>query len=391
MKYIKKIIKKIRKACIIIFNIISNRFFGLFPIKENRVLFLSDVRKEIGEGNLAYIYNYLPEKYEKITFFKADRSVRRSLIEKIKLMYNLSVSKYILLDDFSASTAYMKVRANQDLIQLWHGPGAYKKFGHSRAKEGGDLENRIVHPGYKRYTKVIASSEDIRPCYAEAFSVDIKKVKATGFPRTDLFFNKKEMNKKIERIRKKYPFFKDKKIILFAPTYRGVKVKDAYYDFDKINLDKIYNKFKNDYVFLFKWHPALEVNLKKGKVEGYDLSKYKDFYYDLSDERDINDLLLVADILITDYSSVIFDWAFLNKPIIYFAYDSEEYKNGRGLYFDFDEYIYGPVAETTDELIKAIKKEDLCLNKRKKFMKKHLGACDGNSTKKTYEWIFENK
>lgn len=385
------ILGKINRAISQIFTIMLNRFFGLFPLKKNRVLFLSDVRKDIGDGNLGYIYNYLPKEYEKIVFCKADRSVSRGLLSKIKLIYNLSVSKYVLLDDFCSTTSYMHVRKNQELVQLWHGPGAYKKFGHSRAKEGGDLTNTVVHPGYKRYTKVIVSGEAIRPCYAEAFSVDINKVKATGFPRTDLFFNPKDMNKKIKEVYKKYPFLKNKKVILFAPTYRGTKVKDANYDFTKLDLEKIYQKYKNEYVFIFKWHPALEVNLLNGKVEGYDLTKYKDFYYDLSSERDINDLLLVSDILITDYSSVIFDWAFLNKPIIYFAYDGEEYRSSRGLYFEFEEYIYGPVVENCDDLIKAIKKEDLCMNKRKKFMAKHLDACDGNSTKKTYSWIFEDK
>ena len=114
-------------------------------------------------------------------------------------------------------------------------------------------------------------------------------------------------------------------------------------------------------------------------------------YQDLSEERDINELLLVTDILVTDYSSVIFDWAFLNKPIIYFAYDKEDYENGRGLYFPFKEYIFGEVAKDTKELIKAIKKADLCEDKREKFIEKFISACDGKSTEKTYKWIFESE
>ena len=119
---------------------------------------------------------------------------------------------------------------------------------------------------------------------------------------------------------------------------------------------------------------------------------YPDFYYNLSEERDINDLLLVTDILITDYSSVIFDYVFVDKPIIYFTYDLESYvQNGRGLYFPFEEYVYGEVTKTSDELLEAIKKGSMEEEKRKVFKGKFVGACDGTSTKKTYEWVFEGK
>lgn len=391
IKLTKKYYGKAKRMLGQIFIIIFNRIFCLLPLQNKRVLFISDVREDIGDGNLAYMYDYLPEEYNKVTSFISDRRIKRTLKEKIRLIYNLSVSKYILLDDFCAYTSYMKVRKNQELVQLWHGPGAYKKFGHSRAKDGGDLKNVTVHPGYKRYTKAIVSSEDIRSCYAEAFSISIDKVGATGFPRTDMFFNKKVMKEKKAKIEKKYPFLKNKKIIVFAPTYRGTRVNDANYDFDKLDLDEIYKKYKDEYVFIFKWHPALYNNILNGTRECYDLEKYNGFYQDLSSERDINELLLVADILITDYSSVIFDWAFLNKPIIYFAYDKKEYETGRGLYFPFDEYIYGEVATDTKELIKSIEKANLCKEKREKFIKKFLSKCDGKSTQRTYEWIFEGK
>ena len=100
-------------------------------------------------------------------------------------------------------------------------------------------------------------------------------------------------------------------------------------------------------------------------------------------------MLLVADILITDYSSVIFDYVLLNKPVIYFTYDYDEYVNqGRGLYFPFEEYVYGTVATNDDELLQAIQEEKMEPEKRKVFIEKFMSACDGNSTKKTCEWIF---
>ena len=216
-------------------------------------------------------------------------------------------------------------------------------------------------------------------------------VGATGYPRTDIFFNDKYKDNTKKEFYKKYPKLKNKKIILFAPTYRGNSLPTATYDFDKLDLDKIYKELKKEYVFIFKWHPAIYNNLKNGTIKDYDLSKYKDFFYDLSEYRDINDLLLVCDTLITDYSSVIFDYVLLKKPVIYFTYDLNKYEEERGLYFPFKDYIYGNIAKTTNELIKSIKERKMYEDERKKFIKKFMISCDGNSTKKTYEFIFKKK
>lgn len=381
---------KIKRLIGQIFNIIFNRLFIIFTkVDTKKVLFLSDVRKDIGEGNLSYMNDYLPSEYKKVYSFSPDRRVKRSLKEYIKLMYNLSTSGYILLDDFSQYTSYLKVRKNQELVQLWHGPGAYKKFGHSRGN--GDLKNSTVHPGYKRYTKAIVTAEDIRPCFADAYSISIDKVQATGFPRTDLFFDKEKIKNKKKEVYNKYPYLKNKKVILFAPTYRGTKVGDAYYDLSKLDIDKLYKKYKDEYVFLIKWHPAFYNNIKNGTKKNIDYEKYNSFIYDLSEERDINDLLLITDILITDYSSVIFDYVLVNKPIILYTYDLKDYEGGRGLYFPFEEYVYGSVCKNMKELVEAIDKKDMCNIKRKTFVKKFMSSCDGNSTKKTFEWVFWGK
>lgn len=382
----KKLINKVKRIIREVNAIIFNRILILiFPLKQNRVLFLSDSRETLG-GNLKYVYDYLPtEKYEKVVSLKPDKRLRRKWKEKYNLMKYLATSRYILLEDLVHATAHMKVRKGQELIQLWHGPGAFKKFGHSR--ESTDLKR--IHKGYKKYAKAIVSAETIRPCYAEAFSISMDKVKATGFPRTDEFFNTSMQEEKRKQLYQKYPFLKGKKVILFAPTYRGKNIKDAHYDLEKLDLEKIYQKLHKNYIFLFKWHPLLYMNNQLKNIQDYNVKEHSDFYYDLSSERDINDLLLVTDILITDYSSVIFDYVLLNKPVIYFTYDYDEYVNqGRGLYFPFEEYVYGTVATTDDELLKAIQEEKMEPEKRKLFIEKFMSACDGNSTKKTCEWIF---
>ncbi len=380
MKFIKKIVKGIK----LIILIIINRILRIFTkVERNKVLFLSDVREKLG-GNLELVYNMLSDdKYQKIVSLKSDRRVKRSLKEGLKLSFDLATSEYIILEDLSRSTIAIKLKKGQQLCQLWHAPGAFKKFGYSR----NDL--KTVHPAYKKYTKAIVSSKEIENCYAEAFGITEDKVKATGIPRTDAFFDKKYIKEIKEKLYLDYPKLKDKKVILFAPTYRGRPFSDeASYEIDTLKLDKIYEELKDEYIFVFKWHPAIYNNIQRGIIEMPDIQKYNGFYMDLSDYRDINDLLFITDILITDYSSVIFDYALLNKPLIYFTYDLEDYENGRGLYYDFKEYVYGDVTKNTEELIKAIKAENMQEEKRDKFMKKFMDACDGNATKKTVEWIF---
>ncbi len=384
-EFFQKVIRKINQFIIMILN----RLFILFlPLVKNRVLFISDDRATLG-GNLKSVYDFLPDKdYEKVVILRANKKAKTKLKTKLKTVYYLSTSKYILLEDLVQATSYMKVRKNQELVQLWHGPGAFKKFGHSREKT--DLKR--IHKGYKKYTKAITSSEAIRPCYAEAFAIDIEKVQAKGFPRTDMFFNQEYINSKKAELLKKYPFIANKKVILFAPTYRGTQYYNADYDLEKLDLEKIYNELKEqNYIFIFKWHPFIynKISAKKEGTEKFNKYKeYKDFYYDLSEERDINDLLLITDILITDYSSLIFDYVFTNKPIIYFAYDLELYENDRGMYFPFKEYVYGEVTKTNEELLNAIQNASLEEEKRKIFKEKFVGACDGHSTEKTCNWVF---
>lgn len=381
----KKITKKHIKTIIrIVILTIINRFLRIVTkVEKNKVLFLSDIREKLG-GNLELVYNRLPEEvYNKKVCLKGDRREKRSFKEVKKLVYDLATSEYIILEDLSNSTIPIKLKKEQQLCQLWHGAGAFKKFGYSRK----DIKR--AHSGYKKYTKVIVSSEDVVGCHAEAFGISRDKVKATGIPRTDIFFDKEYIKTKKEEIYDKYPILKEKKVILFAPTYRGSPYSSkAYYDFNQLDLEKIYEKLKEDYVFVFKWHPTIYNNTQKGICILPDTSKYNDFYLDLSHYRDINELLLVTDILITDYSSVIFDYVLVNKPIIYYTYDLEEYKNGRGLFFDFEEYVYGDVTKTNDELIKSIKSYNMANELREKFIRKFMSACDGKSTEKTCKWIF---
>lgn len=372
--------RKIKKAMEQIVFFVYNRIGSSFmKLNEKSVVFVSEAREEL-KGNLKAVYEKMPEEYVKVVHIKGDRRDSKSFKETLRLWRNLTTAKYILLDDFYGLISAIKVRKGQEIVQLWHGSGAFKKFGFSRVGTGDNISN--VHTGYRKYTKASVTAEPIRQCFAEAFDIDLEKVQAVGSPRTDMFFDEKAKDEARDRVYEAYPQLKDKKVVLIAPTYRGRKVEDATYDFDRLQLDKLVNELGDKYQVVVKWHTALYNNIKRGIV-GFD----GEGVVDASSYSDINDLMVVADVLVTDYSSVIFDWYLLDKPVIYFVYDLEEYEAGRGLYFCFDEYVYGQVVTDCEGLIDAIRREDIAFQKRQVFGEKFMSACDGKSTERTIKWI----
>ncbi len=364
---IKMILQYIRKLdCILIY-----AFYKITTKQySKKVLFLSDSRNDL-TGNFEFIYKRLEkEDYVLNTFLKRTLKEKKSLKEKKTLMRLIAESKYVLIDDFYPLIYTLRLRKGTKLIQVWHAIGAYKTVGYSRmGKIGGPTSYSLTH---RNYSATITSSEAIRKNYAEAFNMDISKVHATGIPRTDIFFDKNYKSKVEKRIYKKYPKLKRKKVILFAPTFRGNGQNSAYYDFNLIDFEKIKEKYKDEYVFIVRPHPFTK-NLNE-------MPKEDDFFITLTEEREINDLLFITDILITDYSSVIFENALLDNKVIFFVPDLEEYISSRDFYYPFEKYTYGPVCRNMKELIKALDNPKNDTNKIEEFKKYFISSCDGNST-----------
>src|SRR5699024_7882784 len=232
------------------------------------------------------------------------------------------------------------------------------------------------------YTQALVSSEGVRNHYAEGFGITVDKVIATGVPRSDVFFDEVYKKHVKEVLYDKYPMLKEKKVILFAPTFRGNGQGSAHYPFEALELRKLYENLKDDYVFVFKIHPFV----KNEYSIPYDMS---DFYYDLSDFREINDLLLVTDILITDYSSVCFEFGILNKPMLFFGFDVEQYIKDRDFYYDYFDFIPGPLVKNTNEIIDKIKNEDFELEKIEPFIKYFFGDSLGHASANVVEKVIK--
>lgn len=393
-KRIKKLSKKVRRRLTILFY----NFFHFCPIKPNKVLFFSDQRAELG-GNMKCLYDVMDqEKYQVICILRANTFIKRTFAENVRLSYHLATSQYIILDDWNRATSYMDGRPGQEIVQLWHGTGAFKTFGYSRS----DRKKSNQYGNHRNYTRAIVTSESIRWCYAEGFGMNIANVYASGFPRTDVFFDEEYINNTRRDFFNRYPDLKGRKIVLFAPTYRGENLAKCSYDFDMLDLDRIGTELGSNYAFIIKWHPAIQDKIKIGELS-FEIKTKIDtktknsmmpdrcIFLNLSEEREINDLLMICDLLITDYSSVIFDYSLLNKPIVYYTYDLNTYDEKRGFYFDIKEYIYGACAFNMNELISCIKNPVVLQDEHERFVEKFMYSCDGHCTERVYREIFEEK
>lgn len=377
-KFILNLISKKRKLG----NILMQKIYSItkkIEVKSNRVVFLSDSRVDFS-GNFEFIYKELQSRgvYEVKSILKPSITAKRSIADKIRFLYYISTSKYILLDDYYPQIYKYKIKDNVEVIQLWHACGAFKTFGFSRLGKSGGPGPRSKN--HRNYTKAIVSSSTIRRHYAEAFGISESRVISTGVPRTDIFFDESYKQEKVSELYEKYPILKDKKIIMFAPTFRGNGQKSAYYDFDKFKIDKLKESLGDDYMVIMKLHPFIK-NIPEISED------HKDFIIDLSSEREINDILFVADILITDYSSVCFEYSLLNRPMIFFAYDLEEYIDSRDFYYPYQSFVPGPIARTTDDIVNIIRTGNFEIEKLDKFRNKFFDHFDGKSTKRVVDML----
>ena len=349
--------------------------FKPFRLKENRITFISNRRNSIS-GNYESIYTELIK--DKNIDIKTVLDTKESFISCFKYGYYLASSKVILIDDYIRSVYEIRKRKDNYLIQVWHACGAFKAFGFSRlSKEGCWSQDSRSH---RTYDYCLVSSRKVAKHYAEAFGMNVDRVIATGVPRTDIFFDEAYKREIRAKIFSTYPMLKDKKVILFAPTFRGSSKKEGNYPHYRFDYKKIFESFGDEYRIIIKHHPHVN---NKPVIE----NEYKDRVIDLSKNEELNELLFVTDILITDYSSVVFEAALLDIPMLFYAFDLDEYISRRGFYCEYISFIPGKLVENMDEIIDALMVGDFEADKIIEFKKDFFDDLDGKSGKRASEFI----
>ncbi len=287
------------------------------------------------------------------------------------LMPKLAKAKYVFVSDGSNVLAALNLRKGTTLVQTWHGCGALKKFGL-------DIDNKKIC--FKNEDIVTVSSENVVAEYSQAMGLDEKVIYPIGVPHTDIFYSK-SFKKHCQELKSELLGGRNKRVVLYAPTFRGDagNPKDA----SGLNLDIMYKHLNQEYIVISKLHPSLRP-VKKSY-------RHRDFYYDVGSVWSIEEAMMVCDILVTDYSAIIFDYSLLSKPAIFYAYDLNEYNKEVGFYLDYENEMPGAICASTMEVIKEIKNGFFDVGKMRLFKEKYMSACDGHSTEKLMEQLVSDR
>ena len=295
------------------------------------------------------------------------------------------IANYRMLD-------YQHPRKDQIYVQCWHGT-PLKRLGYDIA-ESDNAMNSIeeIREKYrtdaKKFRWLLSPSPFATDKFATAWNLretgQEYKILEAGYPRNDRLINTTPAER--EEFRKSLGV-EGKKVILYAPTWRDNQHTsgEGYTYKTEVDFDKLQRELGDEYVILFRAHYLV--------ANSFDFAKYKGFVQDVSSYSDINELYIAADILITDYSSVFFDYANLRKPVIFYMYDLEEYANNlRGFYISLDE-LPGPIVRDEDALIEEVRKTDGWKpdEKYEQFCKKYNPKDDGHASERTLARIIRNR
>jgi CDP-glycerol glycerophosphotransferase len=367
----------------------------ILPVKKDIILFESNLGRNY-TGNPRAIYEEivrqgLDKQYECVWFFENPRKKIKGnakIVKRARLqyLYYMAVAKVWVFD--CRQPEFLIKRKETSYIQTWHGT-PLKKLALDMEQIDSVVSSSIdeYHEQFRKNTAtwdyLISQNHFSTETFRRCFDFEGKPIFEVGYPRNDVLF-KHNNERDINRLKEKYNIPKDKKVILYAPTWRDNEfyVQGVYKFVSPLDFKKAQKELGDEYVFLVKYH-----YLVSDKI---DWSEYEGFVYSFNEKVDISRLYLIADMMITDYSSVMFDYSLLKRPMFFFAYDLENYENNlRGFYFDFLKEAPGPISKTTDQLISDIKSYDEkeWEEKYSQFSQKYNSADDGKASAKIVEKI----
>lgn len=371
--------------------------FSCLPAKKQLIVFESYSGKQYS-CNPRALYEYLNKHHSELELiwsvnknFKKEFDTKKiPYVTKFSLQWFIVMvrAKYWIMN--SRLPSWIVKPKHTIYIQTWHGTPLKKLAmdmkevympGTTTEKYKENFRKEVQNWDY-----LLSPNEYSTQIFKRAFQFN-KTVIEAGYPRNDFLYTDNNF-KKISALKKKNKLPLDKKIILYAPTWRDNHFySKGKYKFDlRLDLRNLQEQLGKDYIILLRMHYLV--------AEQFNLSEYDGFVYDFSSYLDINEIYLMADLLITDYSSVFFDYANLKRPIIFYTYDIESYRDRlRGFYFNLENEAPGPVVHTNEELVSAILNYEMKgLGKFKKkyneFYNRYCYLENGDSSEKVVKKIF---
>lgn len=390
-KELKKKVKKRLKRIVL-------RGYGLLtkilPVNKKVILFESNLGRNY-TGNPRAIYEEmvrqgLDRKYRCYFILEkpdtplpgAAKGVKRN---RLQYFYLFAIAGIWIFD--TRHPRYIIKRPQTKYIQTWHGT-PLKKLAldmdsvYMAGEKGIDNYKKNFYENTQAWDYLISQNRFSTEIFRRAFAFN-KTMLEIGYPRNDVLFAKNNPED-ILALKKELGLPTDKRIILYAPTWRDNEFygKGSYKFNPPLDFAKLREALQEDTVLIVKYHYLI--------MDKIDWSPYKGFIYSCDLSYDISSLYLVSDMMITDYSSVMFDYSLLKRPMLFYCYDLETYKDTlRGFYFDFIKEAPGPITRTTQELIDAIKNYDESIHKEKQeaFYAKFNHADDGQASKKIVDLL----
>lgn len=286
----------------------------------------------------------------------------------LRFMKQYATAEYVFLCDYYLPAASCRRRKETKVVQLWHSCGLMKKIAYDT---GQDIPENYKGDMFGNYSYLTLSAKICVPVHARALRLDPARIHATGVSRTDYYFDKTWNDQCRARFYEQYPQAAGKKIVLWAPTFRGNAAKPGLAGLSEIQ--KMAEELGDEYYVIIKAHPHIDAH---GQVSNCTI---------LTEE-----LLPAADVLVTDYSSVLFDYLLYEKAAVLFAPDLKEYEDGRGFYLDYGKIPF-PHAGTYRELVDAVRSGEKWHDSHRReiseFRREYVGACDGAATQRILELI----
>lgn len=369
--FLLKIALYIAKACMKVIYF----FIKLFTKqKANKITMLSRQ-----SNNINIDFRLLKEELDKVDDLKVKvfcKMIPENLSGKIgycfsilKDMYHIATSKVCIIDGYNISISSLKHKNGLEVIQVWHALGAIKKFGYQvlDKDEGSNSQIAKIMNMHANYTLVTCASKATREFYVEAFNTDRDKVQILGMPRIDYILGKnKEIDEKVDKILKENPKLRNKKNIIYVPTFR----KNG-----TVNLEDLISRVDEEkYNLIIKLHPLDETKLD----EKYTIKKCSS-----------TELIKIADYVITDYSAMAFEAAILNKPLYFYLYDMDKYETDRGLNINIVKEMESSSNTNINKIIDLIESDNYNYDELKRFRERYIETLDTKNSERIVDYIIK--
>lgn len=363
-------------------------FFNLsriFSVQNRKVVLYNGHFKGLS-GNLLEMKTEIEDRKSdaKIYYFEKNAMFSETGLKKIKgyftffvlLAYHMATAGQVYFNDNFLPLKYCYPAKNAQLIQLWHGAGAFKKFGLTTERDR-KVKGKVKQAN-DRFTHLFVTSKQVIPFYEWAFAIPRRKIFATGVPVTDIYFDENRIMEGKRHFFKEYPSLEGRKFLLITPTIRNTDEENQEM-LSRLPVQQMHKVLGDRWIFLLRMHP---------KISTWDMPR-NEYCINVTNYKDITELFFVSDFLITDYSSTVVEYVLLNKPIVLYAYDLEKYD--RGFYRDYRETAAGTIVQTEEELIEAIRHPQDTEEKRKAFIQLQYDFLDKSAAERIWRVLEETK